>query len=851
MQIYKGRNKLTIPTFLLIGLLIVSTSACTNASNVDECNNESNSLTSNNTYLMNENPDSTHESDDSSNHRHLLGLKKVIKKIFHSPSPKPAPVPKAAPAPKPAPKAAPKAAPAPAPKAAPAPAPKASPAPAPKASPVPTPKPNVVTKVINKVAAPVVKKVVEPVVKVAAPVVTKVAEPVVNTVKSKGLKIYGNYCGPNYCGGEKFKGAEGPNCKWGVAAKDSLDTCCKLHDQCCGTSNTRGKQCNQDILSCTKKAKCSDAKCEVAKTAVELTFNALKDKVCGDVFKTKKVQNTNVKVVPSQQLPIYFTCDNQFDLYVNGQKVGSGDYWLKTYHFTLQVKPGDVIAFDGVDHGGPAAFIGVFGDVVTKPNDWRCSLKETKGWNMNLFDDSTWFVPKSYGRNQDSNIWRSVGGGSRPNIPGNAEWLWSNDNENHNRLYCRYFHNFNQPTVSEPAKATVKPTVSEPAKVTVKPTVSEPAKATVKPTVSEPAKVTVKPTVSEPAKVTVKPTVSEPAKVTVKPSVSEPAKAPVKPSVSEPAKATVKPSVSEPAKATVKPSVSEPTKAFVSVPESKSKVNLPKADLKLVHHFSNHSSFKLEMLKSKVDKLFDDLTKDNEKQIFELSKNLNDSNQTLNQANVNYENSVVKLNQLKREIIRLNSTLLSHHYQMVSDSKYLERLDMIKPKFLNSLASANTKLNDVEKLITVHIVESTDKNQMMQLVKDIRNTTRYSTNDLSKQFLDHYEKYKRLLKTDSSQYSLDQLSLEQLVEKYTQVTKFSHELYGEYKRVYDIVQKLRNTMNLSRYEYKMFKQLVKSVSTILSRKSCVAPEHVKFTGFNNTKCATELLNSHVENKLVN
>jgi hypothetical protein len=188
---------------------------------------------------------------------------------------------------------------------------------------------------------------------------------------------------------------------------------------------------------------------------------------------------------------------------------------------------------------------------------------------------------------------------------------------------------------------------------------------------------------------------------------------------------------------------------------------------------------------------------------------------------------------------------------MVSDSKYLERLEMIKPQFLNSLATTNTKLNDVEKLITNHIVESTDKNQMMQLVKDIRNTTHYSTNDLSKQFLDHFEKYKKLLKTDSSQYSLDQLNLEQLVEKYTQVTKFSHELYGEYKRVYEIVQKLRKSMNLSRSESKMFKQLVKSVLTILSKKSCVAPEHVKFTGFNNTKCATELLNSHVENKLVN
>jgi hypothetical protein len=147
-------------------------------------------------------------------------------------------------------------------------------------------------------------------------------------------------------------------------------------------------------------------------------------------------------------------------------------------------------------------------------------------------------------------------------------------------------------------------------------------------------------------------------------------------------------------------------------------------------------------------------------------------------------------------------------------------------------------------------VESNDKKQMMQLIKDIRNTTHYSTNDLSKQFLEHYEKYKRLLKTDSSEYSLEQLNLEQVLGKYKEVSKFSNELYEEYQLVYEIVQRLRRSVNLSRSESKMFKQLIKSVNNIMSRKSCVTPEHVKFTGFYNTTCATELLNSHVVNKLV-
>jgi hypothetical protein len=142
---------------------------------------------------------------------------------------------------------------------------------------------------------------------------------------------------------------------------------------------------------------------------------------------------------PATTLPIYFTCDNEFDMYVNGNKVGRGTSWTTTYHFTPSVRPGDVIAIDGVDQGGPAAFIGVFGGKATKASEWRCSTKHSSGWNTNNFDDSSWTTAVSYSRNQDNNIWRSVGGGSRPNIPTEAEWLWTSDNNNHNRVYCRYF----------------------------------------------------------------------------------------------------------------------------------------------------------------------------------------------------------------------------------------------------------------------------------------------------------------------------------------------------------------------------------------------------------------------------
>jgi hypothetical protein len=143
----------------------------------------------------------------------------------------------------------------------------------------------------------------------------------------------------------------------------------------------------------------------------------------------------------STAMDMYLTCDNTFELFVNGNKVCSGNDWTTTYRCQATVNPGDVIALDGRDQGGPAAFIGVFNGVPTKPSDWRCkdTTSPGDGWNTNNFDDSSWPQAVSFSRNDANNVWRSASGGhSRPNIPADAQWLWTANNENHDRVYCRY-----------------------------------------------------------------------------------------------------------------------------------------------------------------------------------------------------------------------------------------------------------------------------------------------------------------------------------------------------------------------------------------------------------------------------
>jgi len=198
-----------------------------------------------------------------------------------------------------------KSSPPPAPKAAPRPAPKPAPPVAKVVSKVVAPVAKVVSKVVAPVAkvvapvaktviAPVAKTVIAPVAKVVAPVaktviapVAKVVSNVVSSVKSRGFKLYGNYCGPNYCGGQRFKGAEGPNCIWGVAPKDSLDSCCRTHDQCCGTPSSRSTSCNQRILSCLNAVDCKDTKCRLAQVAMVNTFRNMQNNVCGELTPSK------------------------------------------------------------------------------------------------------------------------------------------------------------------------------------------------------------------------------------------------------------------------------------------------------------------------------------------------------------------------------------------------------------------------------------------------------------------------------------------------------------------------------------------------------------------------------------
>ncbi len=110
-----------------------------------------------------------------------------------------------------------------------------------------------------------------------------------------------------------------------------------------------------------------------------------------------------------KQARIRCTADNRFTLFVNGQKVGSGDNWQKTYDYQVaaRLRPGkNVIAVAPWNEGSQCGFrLAMRVDVEGKPpvwvlsdNKWKAVDREQKGWTGVDFDDGKWVASGVIGK---------------------------------------------------------------------------------------------------------------------------------------------------------------------------------------------------------------------------------------------------------------------------------------------------------------------------------------------------------------------------------------------------------------------------------------------------------------------
>ena len=125
---------------------------------------------------------------------------------------------------------------------------------------------------------------------------------------------------------------------------------------------------------------------------------------------------------------ITVTCDNEYDLYVNGSYIGSDQSWPDPETWNIDFVSGpNVVAIHGRNwEPGPGLDQGLIvrietdeGTVYMTDASWRATTDAVSGWLEPAFDDSGW--PSAYDEGPNgSDPW-----GLLPEFPQEARWIWS------------------------------------------------------------------------------------------------------------------------------------------------------------------------------------------------------------------------------------------------------------------------------------------------------------------------------------------------------------------------------------------------------------------------------------------
>ena len=232
------------------------------------------------------------------------------------------------------------------------------------------------------------------------------------------------------------------------------------------------------------------------------------------------------------------------------------------------------------------------------------------------------------------------------------------------------------------------------------------------------------------------------------------------------------------------------------------------------------------------------------REIDQNKRNVNISQTDLDKFMMRMEEEQRQLLKLKASIFKTNQSITAHYAQMSADSLYLQKLDLIKPQFLQTLDATNANFAALSDHVS-RLVSDEHKKAMIDILARARNATVYDTRDLAQAFLAHYEKYKNVMRTDSTAYSQDLLNLKDLTQRYASGQSTFSGLKAEVARLRELVASLKKTVGASEADAAMFAQIEQIISEILSsKKTNFMPDGA------NKECAVSILKSHVANGLI-
>ncbi len=260
--------------------------------------------------------------------------------------------------------------------------------------------------------------------------------------------------------------------------------------------------------------------------------------------------------------------------------------------------------------------------------------------------------------------------------------------------------------------------------------------------------------------------------------------------------------------------------------------------------YHNHTSHHLQKLETTIVAMLNKtrfLQKEEEES---NKKNYENEKKILNKKRLEHKQYEQHLLSLHQQIVNLNKTILEFWRDIHTDTTYLQKLELLKPKFIGSVDKVNNKMDVLNKYIVDTIIEGDDKKVMLSMMFNIKNTTYYSSNDLAEAFLHHYEKYKNQLGKDTSSYHTEIEKLHELITNYKLYANKIHD--DDYSKIVHLVRKLKNVYKLSKENTELLDELIYKIISILKNKSCSVKSFTSST----KECSLELLKSHIANKLV-
>ena len=266
---------------------------------------------------------------------------------------------------------------------------------------------------------------------------------------------------------------------------------------------------------------------------------------------------------------------------------------------------------------------------------------------------------------------------------------------------------------------------------------------------------------------------------------------------------------------TVSPVVVAPVKAKTDKSDTISKNDVVKEIIDNIPKTNGH----LEKFQTKVKSILSEMNSEQVRIETENRNNFDGASITLKNEQARLESSHKHMKSLYDEMNRLNATIHMHYKKLIADTEYLQVLDAVRPAFLKSLGEVASNIQALRTTVDHKLVKDEYKDEMITLLTGIHMNTKNISGYVATAFINHYDKYKTLIKTDNVNYSEDLSRLSKLSNEYKLQQQKLKDIEKERARIGEVLKKFKDSLDLSVSQREEFDLLVKEIVTIFNRNA--------------------------------